>query len=303
MNKPEKMSYDEFMSTVTMFWIDRDFEKRMKDEADSIANNLEINLKKIETKEGLKAYIKSDKDSLTNVLSLLGVSEEKFKRIISLIRREKNYTFSSEWSIEKTRTTLCEQESFMEDVCELLINGVNSDRFKRKIPDFYREQFHIEHATLDRLTSREDLLRMAKKQLDTKYNTGVSIIIGKKIEDSIKLTCDLEGLTFEKNVVVPMFNRQFSFVIPSANNPKVLVDYSYNITTSSSQTHYKEKIAKTIEEIQSEDKDITLVTVIEGAGWMGRQSDLKEIHRLSHYLLNVNSIGNIDSIIRYSMGD
>ena len=39
--------------------------------------------------------------------------------------------------------------------------------------------------------------------------------------------------------------------------------------------------------------------IIDGAGWVARQSDLNKIHRCSDYLINLNSIGMMDTIIEY----
>jgi hypothetical protein len=50
-------------------------------------------------------------------------------------------------------------------------------------------------------------------------------------------------------------------------------------------------------------KKIITINVIEGAGWVGRQSDLRQIYDYSDYTLNVANIGLIDQIIRYALED
>ena len=39
---------------------------------------------------------------------------------------------------------------------------------------------------------------------------------------------------------------------------------------------------------------MALVTILDGAGWIGRQSDLRAIHLCSTYLLNINTIDQLD---------
>lgn len=303
MNKPSNITYDELVKTITMFWIDNTLEQSINDEVENFVNELGTKLTKIDTKDGLRDYIRSDKAALGNILGLMEISEEKFKRIISMLRRERKYVFSTEWSLDKTRTMLIDQESFMDDVCELLFNGANSERFKRKIPDFYRKSFLIDDSILSRLNDRSELVRMAKKQLEVKYNNSAAAAVSRKIEETVKLTCDLEGLTLVRNKEVDMFGKTYCIAIPNAVNPRVLIDYTYNITTSSTQSTYAKNVKAAKEIISNSGQKIITVNVVEGAGWVGRQSDLRQIYDYSDYTLNVANIGLIDQIIRYALED
>lgn len=303
MNKPVNISYEDLIKTITMFWIDKGLEDSMAAEVAKNVAAMQSKLTQIGTPDGLKAYIKSDKDSLSNVLGLLEISEEKFKRIISMLRRERRFVFSTEWSLDKTRSVLLDNESFMDDVCELLTNGANSERFKRKIPDFYRDSFRIDEKTLERLTDASELSRMVKRQLDVKYNNTVANIVARKIEDTIKLTCDTEGITYVKNKTVDRLGKSYNFVIPDVHQPRIVIDCSYNITTSSTQSRYADKTEETRREIANLATPIITVNVLEGAGWIGRQSDYKRIYENSDYTLNIANIGMLDQIIRYALED
>lgn len=305
MNKPINISYDELVKTITMFWIDNSIEESINSEIENFVSELQTKLTntKIWTKEGLRDYICSDKTALNNLLGLMEIPEEKFKRIISIMRRERKYVFSSEWSLDKTRSIMLEQESFMNDVCELLLNGANSDKFKRKIPDFYRNNFIINKSTTSRLTNKSELARLAKKQLDVKYNNSVATAVAKKIKETVKFTCDLEGLTLLYNKRVEELDKSYGIVIPDIVNPRVLIDYSYNVTTSSTQSKYAKKVRDTHTTISNLGREIVTINIIEGAGWVGRQSDLHEIYDCSDYTLNLANISLIDQIIRYAMED
>lgn len=301
MNKPVRISYEDLIKTITMFWIDRDLEETMNREVDDVVDSLSTKLTKIDTLDGLKDYIKSDKDSLGNILSLMEISEEKFKRIISMLRRERKYTFSTEWSLDKTRSMLMDNESLMSDVCELLMDGQNSDRYKRKIPDYYRQSFKIDTSTMARLTDKNELTRLTKSRLDVKYNNSVSNIVFRKVEDAVKLTCDLEGLTYVKNKSNDVLGKSYFFTIPDIRHPRIVIDCSYNITTSSTQSKYSDKVKDTRKLIREQNLNIVTINVLEGAGWVGRQSDFKTIYDNSDFTLNLANIGVIDQIIRYGM--
>jgi hypothetical protein len=44
---------------------------------------------------------------------------------------------------------------------------------------------------------------------------------------------------------------------------------------------------------------IVYINVVDGAGWVARQSDLNKIHRSSDYLVNLNTLDTIDEVIKY----
>ena len=303
MNKPTRITYEELVKTITMFLIDRGWEESAKNEVEKYVDTMQNNLTNINTKEGLVECIARDKDALTSILMLMEIPEEKFKRIISMLRREHRYVFSSEWSLEKTRSVLLENKTLMNDVCELLLNGADSERFKRKIPDFYRDGFKIDNYTIAKLKNRDELAKLAKRQMDAKYTAGVSLAFVRKVEESIKLTCDLEGLTYVKNKSVDGLEKNYGFIIPDNKQPRILINCSYNITTSSTQSRFSDSVLRTREKIKQSGKEILIVNIIEGAGWIGRQSDLKIIYENSDYTLNLANIGLLDQIIRYGMED
>ena len=301
MEKPNNITYDDLIKSNIMFWNDRNLEQSINQEIEDLVDALESKLKSINTISGLKAYIKSDEDSLTNILTLMDIREEKFKRVISLVRKDRKFSFSTEWSLKKTRSVLIENESFMDEVCELLINGSESERFKRRIPDFYRESFRIDKTTMSRLRNHNELRNIAKRQLEVKYNNGVANAVNKKIEETIKLTCDLEGLKYGKNKSLDWNDKVFHFIVYNEDKPLVLIDCSYNITTSSKQTNNAKNLALFKKALRERNDSIIVVNVLEGAGWVARQSDLREIYRNSDYTLNMTNIGLLDRIIRYAL--
>ena len=186
----------------------------------------------------------------------------------------------------------------MELVCDLLANGAQSDKYKRKIPAFYRDNFFIDGTSLARLKNLDALRGLAKRSLEVKYNSGISARVLKKIEETVKLTCDLEGLTYSKGKTVDFLQREMSFAVPNGQDPKIIIDVSYAITTSSTQTSYNNKVALTKKLIAEKGKEIVTVNVLDGAGWLGRQSDLNEIYRNSDYTLNLANIGLLGTIIK-----
>ena len=105
---------------------------------------------------------------------------------------------------------------------------------------------------------------------------------------------------YEKNVRVPVLDRAVSFVLESAVDPQIIIDVSYSVTTSSAQGD-KKNVARKTEEILKAEKaagnKIYYINFLDGAGWIGRQADMREIHRCSDYVLNFNNLNLLEDII------
>lgn len=91
-----KISQREALRTTSMFLCDSDIEAYYENLLNSQVIELKHTLQGIGTIEGLKKYVRSEKKSIDNILILLGISIEKFKRVVSWIRLSKGYTFDSE---------------------------------------------------------------------------------------------------------------------------------------------------------------------------------------------------------------
>ena len=48
---------------------------------------------------------------------------------------------------------------------------------------------------------------------------------------------------------------------------------------------------------RAEGKKVIYINFLDGAGWIGRQADMREIHRCSDYVLNFNNINILEDII------
>jgi len=124
--------------------------------------------------------------------------------------------------------------------------------------------------------------------------------VAKDIERKINQVCVKHGLDYEKNVRVPILDRAVSFILESPTDPKIIIDVSYSVTTSSAQGDKKNAARKTEDTLKKEREkgnQIIYVNFLDGAGWIGRQADMREIHRCSDYVINFNNLNLIEDII------
>lgn len=299
--KPFKMGFDEFKKTYTPFFIDDTYEKQVDSEIDTIVESLHEKMEKIGDEEGLFAYIQSDGESLANILSLLGFSAEKFIRIISMLRINEGDNFNTEWKLPQIRKKMLADEEFAKKVCTLLLNGAADAEFTAAIPKFYLDNLVLDETALGQLTDKTRLKRLVKQKRDGKYNNDVGDHVENLIENRLIMLESKYGITYEREKFVPWIARNMDFCIPNKEDPYVIIEVSYQITTASAQTTKREVEVKTSEEIRRHNiqygKDIAFVNFIEGGGWLGRQSDMKKLVHCSDYVLNINTLDMLEAII------
>lgn len=296
----KKLAYDELFNSTTMFYMNEKYEADIEQEVRSKTADISVGLRTIKDKESLKQYIIDHKDALDNLTSVAEISVERFKRMVSMIRKDRGFVFATEWSLGKTRTAMMDSPAMMESILNLIWDGKNDDKMKTCIPAFYLENMAIDETTLNKLQDENIIRQLVKRGLEGRYSNGIGDAVLTDIEREIKRVCAKHGLEYQKNVRVPILDRAVSFVLESPTQPKLIIDVSYSVTTSSSQGSKKEAARKTVEVLSREKaagRNIIFVNFLDGAGWIGRQADMREIHRCSDYVLNFQNLGMLEDIV------
>ncbi|WP_049215298.1 DpnII family type II restriction endonuclease [Alloscardovia omnicolens] len=296
----KKLAYDELFNSTTMFYMNEKYEADIEQEVRSKTADISVGLRTIKDKESLKQYIIDHKDALDNLTSVAEISVERFKRMVSMIRKDRGFVFATEWSLGKIRTAMMDSPAMMESILNLIWDGKNDDKMKTCIPAFYLENMAIDETTLNKLQDENIIRQLVKRGLEGRYSNGIGDAVLTDIEREIKRVCAKHGLEYQKNVRVPILDRAVSFVLESPTQPKLIIDVSYSVTTSSSQGSKKEAARKTVEVLSREKaagRNIIFVNFLDGAGWIGRQADMREIHRCSDYVLNFQNLGMLEDIV------
>lgn len=295
--KARKMTYDELFNSTTMFYMNPDYEAKIERAVQAKTTEISVGLRTIKDKESLKQYIIDHKDSLDNLTSVAEISVERFKRMVSMIRKDRGFVFQTEWGLSKIRTAMMDSPAMMESILNLIWNGKNDEKLKACIPAFYLENMAMDTSTLDKLKDENTVRQLVKKGLEGKYSNGIGDAVLDEIEQELGRVCAKHGLDYQSNVRIPILDRAVSFVIESPNDPKLILDVSYSVTTSSSQGSKKEAARKTVEVRQRNHYNFIYINFLDGAGWIGRQADMREIHRCSDYVLNFKNLNLLEDII------
>lgn len=304
-NKPKAQSMEEFIKSTTMFYIDDELEKEFDTEVEKDVREIKSELLGITTEEGLKSYIRSNPKSLDRITSIMNISEEKFKRIITMLRVEKGYMPTGEWTLTGLRNQMIASVEWMDEVCNLLQSGARLEAYQKLIPGFYLTNFVIDANIMGRIANDDDIRRLVRQGYEGRYNNKIGDSFYNRVYQYVKRLCDVEGLTTISKEEIPMAGRVIPIAIPDIQHPRILIDVTYGITTSSAQTKYAEKtevLCNVLREKNYQKPDnekIIYINVVDGAGWVARQSDLNKIHRSSDYLVNLNTLDTIKEVIEY----
>jgi len=290
------MEFKEAFKTTTMFLTDSLIEAHYEDFLNTQIKLLKQKLSGIGTQLGLEFYIKSESDSIDKIITLLGISNEKFKRVVSCIRLNYGYTFESEWTTTKLRSELIVNPQLMKEYCELFTSGYVSSKFAAIIPRFILQDFRIDSEIVARLNNDDYIRNLIKDKITTEYNARYCDLYYKKLDSKIENIAHHYGLKYDF-VTLPSFKINPLKVISSLNK-HVIINAQFYLTTSSNQTVYYNDYIKLIVQDAQTNPNIIIINFLDGAGWIGRSADYKKIYQDCDYFLNLKTIDKFNGIIK-----
>ncbi len=296
-----KLTFQEAIETSLPFYNDERLEKRF----DSFINEriTEIvehrktaTIKKV-TIDNLISFLRDEPNGLLRVLGKLYLSEEKFKRIITLLRKLEG-SFDREWSIKRINKELRVDGSFAQKIAKIFVNGKENTLLKKHLPRFYRERLKLtslaEHL-------EEDELRI---KLKDKYMGTYSNWKGDLVEGLIKNELEKIGKKYgvgHAAGITSVVDVTVDWAIPNLNNPYVLIMSSYQETTSSGQSTKARDMLACYQKISHRNiqhqENRAFVNFVDGGGWLARQKDLRRLVDGCHYFLNIKTLSMLEAIV------
>lgn len=299
----EKLPQREVLKKTSVFLVNPEIEEVYKRKVYSKVCSMRNMLQKINYKEGLIECISQNKDALELIIILLGISKEKFKRIVSWIRMSFGYTFDSEWEYTAIRENFRNNAKFRDILCELLLNGRNSEQFKDIIPQYILEEFVIDSDVIARLSSYDFLASLVKAKLNTEYNNYYCTYYRSLVEKQVADICTANHYSYTLNVLANTIckgissTERFSVIQIEKNGRKIVIAPHFYMTTSSSQTDFAKNVIHPLYTFLRDNNDI-LICMLDGAGWVGRPADYSRIYSASHYFINLKTIDSLKTIIK-----
>lgn len=290
-----KLSKNEALKSITMFLIDEKTEAKYQKKIATELQEYQNSMLSIATKEGLEEFIRNDENAIERLTTILGLSGERFNRVISTLRVQKGFLFTTEWSDSALRNSLLENQTWMDEFCELLLNGRNLPKYQAIIPSFTLNYFHIDAEVIARICSDDVLGRQIKSSCSTKYNKEITYAYAKRVDDKIRSIVGKYGLHYENMLLPDGPNESLNLIHDTEKY--IIVSYQYSVTTGKGQSDFADKLTNIRRMVRGNDK-IKMLSLLDGAGWLVRGSDWNEVYGSCDYFLTLNTLDQLYDIIK-----
>ncbi len=278
----------------TFYFYNPTFQERYESHINSLKETLLVLKNQVET-QGLKKQhfeeLLADKENgLRAILALTGFANESLKRLITVARAVDDKELSKlihkdkwaeteseaeikEWSDAKIATLLKSNVYFRKGLVNLFFEGATTAILARMLPLFELKKLSISKLRFEAPAMIDTLVRYKEKgSYSGQAENNPEHFIAEILKE--------EGITFEKGDLTELFKnepiekRTMDFIIPRKEAPKVIIESSFLVTTSSGQGD-KSKTEGNIKKLISRYyRQAKFIGFVDGVGWYVRKKDL-----------------------------
>ena len=292
--------YNTVITKNTFYFYNRKFEEAYEGYINSMKEILLVLKNQIKNK-GLRKELFEDliykkENGLRALLALTGFSNESLKRLITFIRivddpelndlvYKKKWIKDTEvsdkenikeWTDNKIQRKIREDKFFRKGLVNIFFEGSTIPILSNALPLFELKKLSISKLNFEIEALIDTLIRYKEKgSYSGKKENNPEVVI-EKILDEI-------GIGFEKGDLselisnAPDTKRTMDFIIPDKINPRIIIECSYLVTTSSGQGD-KSKTEISIDALIKEHyPDAHFLGFVDGIGWYVRKNDLKRM--------------------------
>lgn len=300
--KPRKLSFQQAMDTCVAFYNDEAFEQRfdefIEDRLNEIIRYQALGFPETVTVENVVKFLRSEPRGLLRILGQLRLSEEKFKRIVTLIRKL-DKTFDREWSIKQIQQRIVADDVFASRIANLVISGHSDPLLVKHLPRFYRERLNLKHLAEPGINRYRMRIQLKDKYIGT-YSNWKGDLVESLIKGKLQEIQKSYGISFSAGTT-SLVNVTVDWAIPTLDDPHVIIMCSYQETTSSGQSVKARDMLACYQTIHQRNvqflEDRAFVNFVDGGGWLARQKDFRRLVTGCHYFLNIASLDMLEGIV------
>ena len=301
MIEARKISFQEAWDSSVVFFVDEELEQEIEAKVEALLETAE-NHRVSETAEinvaDIADFLGQKYNALDVILKDVGLSEEKFKRIISLLRKLGRIPgdFDREWSTSKIKSKITREPDFTRMIAELLVDGKREEELEQYIPRYYLDMLNYREIKGSSQAAR----RIRYKQSLAGTYGGRK---GHRVEDKIRQK--LEEIKAKHGVGhgkgrYRVIETDLDFAVPN-DDPWVIIMSSFQETTSSGQTTKAKDMRSAYEQIRHQNsrygENRAFVNFVDGGGWLARKRDLERLVEHCHYFINLQHLDMLEAIV------
>jgi len=286
-----KQKLDIVIQRNTFFFRSEDFEEKWEARISSITNLLlflqrELNAKKSlgDKKKVVVNFLLDKPDGLSALLALTSISEEFLLRLITFARTVQDKELNKLVKIESfsrfpldkevgkaSLFRLVKAEKYAaESIVNLLFEGYSIPILQESLPLFELKKLNFSKLEFTIESLLDSIVRHAKrgsyKAQDKNDPAGL-----------IKQLLDTNEIPYVTKATLKGISRTMDFIIPSESSPKILVECSFEVTTSSAMGDKAKTEIQVISDIKRHYSNTAFVGFVDGIGWYVRKKDLARL--------------------------
>jgi len=283
----------------TFYFYNPVFQEKYESHINSLNETLLVLKNQIET-QGLKKSIFENllaekENGLRALLALTGFANESLKRLITVVRVSDNTELSKlickekwiskekenndnlkEWGDNKILKLIKENEYFRKGIVNLFFEGGTTLFLTQTLPLFELKKLSISKLKFEIPALIDSLVRYKEKgSYSGQAENNPEYFIAEILHEN--------DITFEKGDLTELFKnepvekRTMDFIIPNKKSPKIIIESSFLVTTSSGQGD-KSKTEGNIKKLISKYyPKAAFIGFVDGIGWYVRKSDLQRM--------------------------
>ncbi|MEA2007655.1 MAG: DpnII family type II restriction endonuclease [Chloroflexota bacterium] len=302
MTEARKVSFQEAWDSSSVFFVDDDLEQEINDKVEVLletAKNHRVSETAQITVADIANFLGESKNALDVILKDVGLSQEKFMRIISLLRKLGRIPggFNSEWGIGRIRSNIIDTPDFAHKIATLLVDGKRDEELVRYIPRYYLDLLNYREIKGSSQAAR----RVRYKQsLAGTYGGRKGYQVEVRIQRALDKIKDKHGVGYDKGRS-RMIETDIDFAIPNTDDPWIVIMSSFQETTSSGQTTKAKDMRSAYEHICHQNsrygENRVFVNFVDGGGWLARKRDLERLVEHCHYFINLEHLNMLEAIV------
>ncbi len=326
-NKPSiEYKYRNVINNNTFYFFDQEFEEKYEGHINTLKEILLVVKNRIDN-EGLNKSIFYDllrdkkENGLKALLALTGFSNESLKRLITVTRVVDNYDLNEltlrtnwdrnqgtsdiqEWSDSTIMKMVESNEYFRMGLVNLFYDGATLPFLANTLPLFELKKLGISKLSFELNAMIDSLVRYKEKgsYSGKKENNPESLIqqVLKNMEVTYIRGKDLRELVNE----APDSKRTMDFIIPDMNSPVIIIECSYQTTTSSGQGDKSKTEIAVDKLIKQHYPKAMFIGFIDGIGWYVRKSDLRRMVSAYEdvFTFHKNEMERFEKLVAMQMG-
>jgi len=297
-----KISFQEAWDSSVVFLVDDALEQEIEAEVETLletARNHRVSEAATITVDGIANFLTQRENALDVILKDIELSEEKFLRIVSLLRKLQYIpgSFDAEWGISAIKRRMSQDHGLVRLIAQLLVDGKRDQKLQQYVPRYYLDTLNYREIKGSSETARR--IRYKRLLIGT-YGARK----GHKVEDRIRQK--LAEIKARHGVGYAsgrsrLIETDIDFAVPNLEDPYVIIMSSFQETTSSGQTTKAKDMRAAYElvrHINSRNReDRAFVNFVDGGGWLARKRDLERLVEDCHYFINLHYLDMLEAIV------